>query len=152
MRDAARRPTAKFRDGLSGCWARWSLLGLGWLCVGLGVVGIVVPGLPTTVFLIVALWAFSRSSARFQLWLWNHRRLGPPLRAWHRHRVIPVRAKLLAVVMMAASFAYVSAFVAESWVLPALLALVMVPAAAYVVSRASLPPAPDGDSGEALEA
>jgi uncharacterized membrane protein YbaN (DUF454 family) len=126
---------------VSNCWMRWSLLLFGWANVGLGVVGIFVPGLPTTVFLLVALWAFSRSSLRFHAWLWHHPRLGPPIRAWHTHQVIPVRAKILAVTTMAASFIYVAGFVARDWVLPAVMAAILLPVAAYIVTRASLPPA-----------
>lgn len=127
-------------QGISNCSLRWMLMGFGWAMVGLGVIGIVVPGLPTTVFLLIALWAFSKSSKRFHLWLWTHPKFGPPVRHWHEHKVIPVRAKILAVTMMTASFAYVGFFVAESWALPALLAAIMVPAAAYILSRASTIP------------
>jgi len=118
-----------------GCWARRGLAALGWLCVGLGMVGVVLPGLPTTVFLIVALWAFSRSSERFRVWLWDHPRFGPPLRAWHRHRVIPLGAKLMATATMTASLATVGLFVAESWLLPMVLAAIMAPVAAYLLTR-----------------
>ena len=127
-------------DNMANSTLRWVLLGFGWLNVGLGVIGVVVPGMPTTVFLIIAAWAFSKSSVRFQRWLWNHPRFGSLIRAWHEHRVIPMRAKVLAAAMMAASFLYVTVFVAESWVLPAFLAAVLVPAGAYVLSRASAAP------------
>ena len=127
-------------DTMRHCWARWFLLAFAWLNVGLGLVGVVIPGMPTTVFLIIATWAFSKSSERFRLWLWNHPRFGGSIRAWHEHRVIPRRAKVSAAVMMTASFAFVTLFVAESWVLPVLLGAVLVPAAAYVLSRASTVP------------
>ena len=58
------------------CAGRWLFFTFGWLNVVVGVVGVVVPGLPTTVFLIIALWAFSKSSERFRTWLWNHHRFG----------------------------------------------------------------------------
>ena len=67
----------------SRCGLRYALIGLGWVNVALGAIGIVVPGMPTTVFLLIALWAFSKSSERFRTWLYEHRRLGPPIRAWH---------------------------------------------------------------------
>jgi len=123
--------------GLANCSFRWMLAVFGWAMVGLGLIGVVVPGMPTTIFLLIALWAFSKSSKRFHAWLWTHPRFGPPLRAWREHKVIPRRAKILAVTMMTASFVYVAVFVAESWVPPALLAAVMAPAAAYIVGRAS---------------
>lgn len=119
------------------CWARWALFGFGWLNVAIGTVGIFVPGLPTTVFLIIAFWAFSKSSDRFHGWLWNHPRFGPSLRNWHEHRVISVKSKILAVTMMSASFLYLSYFVAESWKLPAIMAVLMIPPALYVVTRKS---------------
>lgn len=137
------------KGGLSGCWARWLLLAFGWLNVGLGMVGVVVPGLPTTIFLIIALWAFSKSSERFQNWLWNHPRFGPSLRAWHKHRVIPYRAKVLAVVTMTGSFLFITIFVAETLILPLVMAVILVPVGAYVLSRQSvIPENPVADGGE----
>ncbi len=116
------------------------MIAFGWANVGLGVVGIFVPGLPTTVFLLIAVWAFSKSSERFHVWLWSHPQLGPPIRRWHEHRVIPVRAKVFAAMTMTASFVYVAAFVAEDWVMPAVMAMILIPSAAYVLSRASEAP------------
>ena len=117
--------------------ARSALVVFGWLNVGLAFVGVALPGLPTTPFLLVAVWAFSRSSNRFHDWLYNHPRFGPTLRAWRDHRVVSVRAKALAVLTMALSLIYVIFFVAEDWVLPAVMACVMLPTAAWLVTRSS---------------
>ncbi|MEQ8194278.1 MAG: YbaN family protein [Rhodospirillales bacterium] len=125
---------------IENCTLRWVTIVFGWANVALGVVGIVVPGMPTTVFLLIALWAFSKSSVRFQTWLWNHDRFGPPIRAWHEHKVIAPAAKIAAVSMMSLSFAIVTVFIAKSWVLPTVLVSVMLPAALYVVTRASYTP------------
>jgi len=119
---------------------RWGLIAFGWVNVAVGLIGIFVPGLPTTVFLLIAFWAFSKSSERFQTWLWTHPRFGRPIRDWHEHQVIPVKAKILAAIMMSSSFVYVTIFVAGDWILPTVMALVMVPAAYYVLTRASEPP------------
>lgn len=125
---------------IENCWMRWILLAFGWANVALGVIGAFLPGLPTTVFLLIALWAFSRSSLRFHGWLWHHPRLGPPVRDWHTHKVIPRKAKWLAILTMTASFVYIAGFVASDWKLPALMAAILVPAALFIVTRASAPP------------
>ncbi|MEO0393890.1 MAG: DUF454 family protein, partial [Pseudomonadota bacterium] len=76
---------------------------VGMVSLILGLIGVVVPGLPTTIFMIIALWAFARSSRRFHDWLWQHPRFGPPLVAWSQHRVVPRTAKWAATLMMLAS-------------------------------------------------
>jgi uncharacterized membrane protein YbaN (DUF454 family) len=78
---------------------------LGWLCVALGVVGAFVPLMPTTVFLLIAAWAFSRSSDRWHRWLREHARFGDTIRAWEEHHAMPRRAKRLAFVALASSYA-----------------------------------------------
>lgn len=129
-------------------FARWWFFVVGWVMVALGFVGVVVPGLPTTVFLIVAVWAFSRSSVRFQVWLWEHKTLGPSVRAWHLYRVIPPRAKILSVLMMAGSVVYMAHLHPGDPLPPMLLAGVLVPAALYICTRASKPPVQDMMSGD----
>ncbi len=115
------------------------LLLFGWTNVGIGMVGIVLPGLPTTVFLLMALWAFSKSSARFHNWLYTHPRLGPPLRDWHEHGVIPRRAKLLAIAMMTLSLIWVTFGIAEGWQWPAVMAACLIPPAVFILTRPSSP-------------
>lgn len=75
-------------------------LGLGFLFVGLGALGVILPGLPTTPFMLLAAWMFSKSSARFHHWLWTHRVFGPYVRNWSRHRVIPAHAKVISLLFM----------------------------------------------------
>ena len=112
-----------------------ALIALGLLCVALGLVGVVLPVMPSTVFFLIALWAFSKSSARFHAWLYHHPRLGRPLRQWHAHRVIPLPAKIMAVSTMALSLLIVSLFVAEDWMLPSALGLILATVAAYILTR-----------------
>jgi uncharacterized membrane protein YbaN (DUF454 family) len=79
---------------------------LGWCFFGLGAVGIVIPGLPTVPFMLIALWLFSKSSQRFHDWLYTHRVFGQPLQQWREHGIIPLKAKLVAVLTMTMSLAY----------------------------------------------
>ena len=82
--------------------ARYLLLVFAALCVALGVIGIFIPGVPTTVFILMAGWAAARSSPRFSEWLESHRAFGPILRDWRKHGAVSRRAKITATVMMAA--------------------------------------------------
>jgi uncharacterized membrane protein YbaN (DUF454 family) len=114
---------------------RYLLFIFAWGNLGLGGLGVLLPLMPSTIFLLMALWAFSKSSPRFHRWLFTHPRLGPTLRAWHTHRAIPLKAKVLAVATMAASVLYVTLYVASNWVLPVLLAGVLAGIAAYILTR-----------------
>jgi uncharacterized membrane protein YbaN (DUF454 family) len=81
----------------------WRLL---WLLGGLaslvlGIIGIFVPLLPTTPFVLLAAFCFSRGSTRCERWLLEHRIFGPMVRDWRATRAVPLRAKQLASVMMA---------------------------------------------------
>jgi hypothetical protein len=83
---------------------------LGWCCVLLGLVGAFLPLLPTTVFLLIAAWAFARSSPRWHRWLREHARFGEAVRSWEEHHAMPRRAKRIAFAALAASYG-VTAFV-----------------------------------------
>lgn len=113
---------------------------LGWCFFGLGAVGTVVPGLPTTPFMLLALWAFSKSSQRLHDWLYAHPVFGPPLQQWRSHRVIPARAKLLAVATMAVSLVYLAMFTDVNVWIKVSIALVMLYGAAFILSKPSQVP------------
>ena len=128
--------------------ARLALLALGGSCVGLGLLGLFLPVLPTTPFLLVALWAFARSSQRFHDWLFEHPVLGPSLRRWRRDRVIPARVKLFALSAMGLSLTGVVAFSDAPWPLVAAMAALMAVGAGFILSRPSRAPRPDERSAE----
>jgi len=80
------------------------LLTLGWLAIILGALGIVLPLLPTTPFVLLAAWCFARSSPRFHHWLLWRSPFGRYLRHWQRHRAMPPGAKGRAIAVMLATF------------------------------------------------
>lgn len=75
-------------------------LAFGGVCVGLAIAGAALPLLPTTPFLLLAVFAFARSSQRLHDWLVDHRHFGPMIRNWREHGGIDRRSKLLAVAAM----------------------------------------------------
>ena len=77
---------------------------IGILSLSLGYVGIVVPGLPTTVFILISAWAFSKCSDRFTFWLENHKLFGPMILNWKTYRGLSRRAKKLALSMIVPTF------------------------------------------------
>jgi uncharacterized membrane protein YbaN (DUF454 family) len=114
--------------------ARGLWFGAGIGLTGLGLLGLALPVMPGTIFLILATAAFARSSPRFESWLLNHPRFGASLRAWRATGSIPLRAKILAVGMMLASLGAM----AIVGVAPQILVFAAVPmaaAAAFIVTR-----------------
>ncbi|RZA08047.1 MAG: DUF454 domain-containing protein, partial [Proteobacteria bacterium] len=68
---------------------RFLYLTIGWISLALGILGIFLPLLPTTPFVLLAGICFAKGSPRMHAWLINHPRLGPPIKDWQERRVIP---------------------------------------------------------------
>lgn len=107
---------------------------LGWSAVALGLLGVALPVLPTTPFLLVAAFAFGKSSPRARAWLIEHAHFGPAIQDWEERGAISRRAKTLAVGMMTVVFVTSLVFGASWWVLLAQ-ALLMGAGAAFVLTR-----------------
>lgn len=89
--------------------------GLGTLFVLLGMLGVLLPVLPTTPFLLLATACYARSSRRVFNWLLQHPRFGPLIREWREHRSMPYRAKRAALLLIALSFGVSIVFVVPGW-------------------------------------
>ena len=89
---------------------RLVLVVVGTLCVALGVLGIFLPVLPTTPFLLLAAACYARASERFYRWLLANPTLGPTIREWRRHRSIPYRTKVISIVLMSVTMAVSTIF------------------------------------------
>ncbi len=110
-------------------------LGIGWLSLGMAVAGVILPVLPTTPMLIVAAWAFGKSSPELAEKIRNHRVCGPPVRDWQDHGVISLKAKLLAITIMSAMGGWLWVYGDLPTWLTLLIIAVMVCAGIFVGSR-----------------
>lgn len=81
------------------------LLIIGWLAIALGTLGVILPLLPTTPFILLAAWCFARSSPRFHHWLLYRSWFGSYLRHWQQHRALPPKAKGRAILFIVITFA-----------------------------------------------
>ncbi len=111
---------------------------LGWTCVALGFVGVVLPILPTTPFLILAAFAFSKSSPRLRRWLIEHNIFGGPIRDWEEKGAIRPRYKVMACTAMALVLG-ISLMTGVSGTILLIQLIAMGGAATFILSR------PNGD-------
>ena len=94
-------------------WKRALWVAAGAAALLTGIVGIFLPLLPTTPFVLGAAFCFARGSERCEQWLMTHPRFGPMVRNWRERHAIPLRAKQLAWTMMALASLW------SWWILPA---------------------------------
>ena len=120
---------------------RLAYLALGYGCLGLAAAGAVLPLLPTTIFLIIAAWAFGRASPALRDRLLQDPRIGPGLRNWQQHGTVSRRAKKAAAFAMAASWA-LATLLSGSLLVSILSGACLLAVAAWLLSRPSdIPPA-----------
>lgn len=103
---------------------RWLFHLLAVASLALGILGMFLPVLPTTPFILLAAWAAARGSPRLLHWLETHRRFGPPLADWRRGGVVARKAKWLASALMAASVATMLVVLGPRWYVLAAIAVI----------------------------
>ena len=105
---------------------RGLFIAIGWICVASGAVGVVLPGWPTTIWIILATYFFARSSPRFYNWVMNHRVFGPLIRDWRDGKGMTARAKTVAVTTIILTISVSIAVIAVVWVKALLLAIMVI--------------------------
>ena len=127
-------------NGSSRSSVRAAFVAFGWLNLILGIIGTMVPVMPSMVFLLLALWSFSKGSERFHTWLYQHKFFGPSLRLWSEHRVIPMRAKIASVAGFLFSVAVLVALTPQGSTLLYVYSAINAVAIIFIVSRRSTAP------------
>ncbi len=100
---------------MAGTRFRWAWWLLAWAALALGMIGIVVPGLPTVPFVLLSAYAAARGSEKLHAWLLAHQRFGPMIRDWQAEGAVSRRAKWLATAMMALAAAVMFLTAPEWW-------------------------------------
>jgi len=113
---------------------RYLLVSAGFLCVGLGVLGVFVPLLPTTPFLLLAAACFIRSSGRFYRWLVTNRWVGDYVRNYMEHRATTMTTKVSSISMLWCCIGLAAVFFTESWIVRSLLLVIAVGVTAHLTS------------------
>ena len=113
---------------------KYFYLTLGWCAVALGLLGVILPVLPTTPFLLVAAFAFGNSSPRARAWLIDHAHFGTAIQDWEERGAISRRAKTLAVSMMTLVLV-VSLILGAPWWVVSAQVLLMGAGAAFILTR-----------------
>lgn len=94
---------------------KYILAFLGSVALVLGIVGIFLPVLPTTPFLLLAAALYLRSSQRLYEWLMSHKHLGPYIKHFRENKAIPLRVKIVSVTLVWVTLLYCAIFVAKEW-------------------------------------
>ncbi|MGF2688496.1 YbaN family protein [Marinobacter sp. DUT-3] len=109
---------------------------LAYMFAGIGLLGVVLPLLPTTPFILLAAFFASKGSPEFASWLENHRTFGPAIENWRERRAVPRRGKVLACVMLVISWSILFLSGASTALLAAL-GLFFIGLAAFLITRPS---------------
>ena len=85
---------------------KYFYMSIGFLCVAMAYIGFVTPGIPFSIFLVIAAWAFAKSSPKMEAWLYNHPWFGKFLTNWNTKRVFPTKGKYAMIIVMASTLVF----------------------------------------------
>lgn len=111
---------------------------LGSVSLVLGVMGIFLPVLPTTPFLLLSAAMYMRSSQRLYDWLMSHKHLGTYIRNFREHKALPLRVKIVSVTMVWATLLYCAFFVAKEWWMSAVFIAIATGVTIHILSYKTL--------------
>lgn len=112
----------------------WFFLIFAYLCAGLGIIGAFLPVLPTTPFLLLAVWAAARGSPELHRWLYEHPRFGPPLIAWEEKGAVSRSSKAVGCTLMAVSWV-IMVLITDTWVVPAITGVLFMSVSTFLITR-----------------
>ena len=111
---------------------------VGLLALGMGILGIFLPVLPTTPFLLLASALFLRSNRRLYNWLMEHPKLGPYIKNFLVHKAIPLRVKVVSISLIWLTLLNCAIFVAEHWVMRLMFIIIAIAVTIHILSYKTL--------------
>jgi len=110
---------------------------LGWIFFVVGIIGVFVPGLPTTPFLILTAYCFSKGSKRLHTWLLRQPKIGTFIKDWEEQHIIRKSSKIIATTFMVLLFSYTLIFVDVSWGIKIIVSLIGISCLIFIWTRPS---------------
>ena len=117
---------------------RFLLAIIGSVSLALGIMGIFLPVLPTTPFLLLSAALYMRSSQRLYEWLMSHKHLGPYIKNFREHKALPLRVKIVSVTMVWATLLYCAFVVAKEWWMSAMFIAIATGVTIHILSYKTL--------------
>ena len=111
---------------------------IGSVSLALGIMGIILPVLPTTPFLLLSAALYMRSSQRLYDWLMSHKHLGPYIKNFREHKALPLRVKIVSVTMVWVTLLYCAISVANEWWMSALFIAIAIGVSIHILSYRTL--------------
>ena len=117
---------------------------VGLISVGLGLVGTIIPGIPTTPLLLLSAWCFSKSSKRLELWIINNKLTGPIIKNWSDYKGLTRKSKIFSILIIIPSF-YLSCHLISNTIIDIVLITTCITLCFYLITRPEPPKIDNGD-------